>query len=85
MSTALLSTSTIQDNPTPDAPTASSKLVTLRNADRVNLSSAANCGLSSWGRRELFVACEGTESSSIDSLQTRSPCLGERSRSATDY
>ncbi|OYP38548.1 hypothetical protein CGZ80_02050 [Rhodopirellula sp. MGV] len=77
----MLSTSTIQDNPSHDVPTASSQLVTLRNADRVNLSATANCGLSSWGRRELFVAREGTESTSIDLLQARSPCLGERRRS----
>ncbi|PNY36005.1 hypothetical protein C2E31_15290, partial [Rhodopirellula baltica] len=79
-STALLSTSTIEDNPSPDMPTANSQLVTLRTADRVDLSSAANCKPLSWGRRELIVAREGTESPSIDLLQTRLPCLGERRR-----
>ncbi|PNY36076.1 hypothetical protein C2E31_14865 [Rhodopirellula baltica] len=59
-STALLSksTSTIEDNPIPDVPTANTPLVTLRNPDRVNLSSAANCELSSWVNREPIDAHE---------------------------
>ncbi|OYP38549.1 hypothetical protein CGZ80_02055 [Rhodopirellula sp. MGV] len=51
-STALLSTSTIEGNPTPDAPTSNSALVTLRNADRVSLSPAASFKRSSWVDRE---------------------------------
>ncbi|OYP28855.1 hypothetical protein CGZ80_25075, partial [Rhodopirellula sp. MGV] len=38
--------------PEPEVPAANSLLVTLRDADRVNLSSAANCQLSSWVNRE---------------------------------
>ncbi|PNY37572.1 hypothetical protein C2E31_07130 [Rhodopirellula baltica] len=57
-STALLSTSTAEDNPTPDVPTASSQLVTPRNANRVDLSSAANCILSSSVDREQHDARE---------------------------
>ncbi|OYP33985.1 hypothetical protein [Rhodopirellula sp. MGV] len=55
-STALLST--IQDNPTPDVPTASLLLVTLRRSSRVNLSSAAYCKLSSRVDREQLDARE---------------------------
>ncbi|OYP29940.1 hypothetical protein CGZ80_23230 [Rhodopirellula sp. MGV] len=54
----MLSTSTIQDNPTPEVPTANSLLVTLRNADRVNLSSAVNCKLPSRLNREPIDARE---------------------------
>ncbi|PNY34975.1 hypothetical protein C2E31_20580 [Rhodopirellula baltica] len=57
-STALLSTNAIQGNRSPHIPTASSLLVPLRNADRVNSSTAANCKLSSWGRREQLDARE---------------------------
>ncbi|PNY35264.1 hypothetical protein C2E31_19165 [Rhodopirellula baltica] len=52
----MLSTSAIQGTPSPHIPTASSQLVTLRNADRVNLSSAANCKLSSTVDREQLDA-----------------------------
>ncbi|PNY35286.1 hypothetical protein C2E31_18965 [Rhodopirellula baltica] len=52
MSSALLSTSTIKGNLSPDVPAASSQLVTLRNADRVNLLQAANGRLSSWVNRD---------------------------------
>ncbi|PNY34808.1 hypothetical protein C2E31_21410 [Rhodopirellula baltica] len=54
----MLSASTIQDNPSPDVPTANLLLVTLRNADRVDLSEAANCKLSSWVDREQLDARE---------------------------
>ncbi|OYP34318.1 hypothetical protein CGZ80_14735 [Rhodopirellula sp. MGV] len=57
-STALLSASTIQDNPTPNVPSATSQLIPLRNADRVNLSLAANCKLSSRVNREQLDAGE---------------------------
>ncbi|OYP38073.1 hypothetical protein CGZ80_03520 [Rhodopirellula sp. MGV] len=49
---------TDEDNPSPDVPTASSQLVTLRNADRVNLSEAANRKLSSRVDREQLDARE---------------------------